>query len=379
MALEDLYDTIIAHAVTVVRANSIMPALVDRNVAGDLSVQGGQVNVDITDPSTTSPVVPGPVPKGGERRGGRQVPVSLDFWEDSSFSLTDRDISSMSSNSAYIPRRLQESAIAVADRVDETILANYRGVYGFAGVAGITPFATTLAEAQDAIRVLADQKCPMRGLQKQIVLDTFGYTNALGLDVLQDASKSGSVVTLREGRIEEALNFGWHMDQNIPRHSTGAAGTPLVNGAGQTGNVLVVDGLTAKPAEGDVFTVAGNSQTYVVLAATDLAGSQSVLSIAPAIAQAPADNAALTFKASHAVNLAFHPSAFAFASRVAAGIQLGDRGPVVRTWVDAVEDGGSGLVLTLRISPEHYQTSFYLSCMWGSRLIDARLATRIAG
>lgn len=375
MALEDLYDKLIASLVVVARRNSVMPRLIARNVAAELEMKGGSVTVSVSQPKTAAPVVPGATPPGGVRSAPKTVNVGLDYWEDSSFSLTDADITQMGNSDTFIPTELETASAAVSDRVDGTILGNYTGVYGFAGLPGTTPFGTTTAEAQDATRVLLAQGVPMNGLARQLVLDPFAYTNALGLRALQDASARGDNSVINTGLIGSALGFDWHPDQSIPFHTTGAAGTPLVNGAGQTGMFLNVDGFTTKPSVGDVFTIAGQSQTYVVLSASDLVGTASQLAIAPSIVVAPADNAALTFKASHRVNVAFHPSAFAFASRVASGIQLPDRGAVVRSWMDEV----SGLILTLRINPEHYQTSFYVSCMWGTKLVDPRLAARLAG
>lgn len=376
MALEDLYDVLIAHSVNVLRRHSVTPRLVNRDIAATLEKMGSVVNVSVAQPKTTAPVVPGPVPPGGARPVPRTVPVTLNHWEDSSFSLTDRDISSMSTNAAYLPQELQSSANAVADRIDSTLLANYTGVYGFAGTPGTTPFGTSLLEAQQVIQQFADQEAPPMDM-RHLLLDTFAYSNALGLQALQDASRFGDDSVIKEGRINYALGFGWHLNQGVPYHTTGAAGTPLIDAPtyfpGTT--VIHVDGLIVRPNVGDVFSIAGSTQTYTVLAATPLVGTDSDLTISPPLETVVSENVALTFRPSHRVNLAFHPSAFAFASRVATGIQLADRGPVVRSFLDEV----SGVVLTLRINPEHYQTSFYLSCMWGSRLIDPRLAVRLAG
>lgn len=377
MALDDLYDVIIAHAAAVIRQNHVMCRLVDRNIAAELEAYGGTVNVSVTQPKTTTPVAPGPTPPGGDRSAPKTVPVTLDHWEDCSFSLTDRDVTSMSTAAEFIPNELQEASIAVANRVDETIFANYTGVYGFAGQPGVTPFATSTQEAQEVSLRLIEQGVPMNSV-KHLALSPTTYTNAIGLESLQHADKYGDSAIIKTGQIPFALGYSWHACQNSPQHVTGAAGVALVAGAGQMGETLIADGFTTIPTPGDVFTLAGSTQTYAVIAASPLAGTQSMLSIAPAITIPPPDNALLSFKASHRVSLGFHPSAFAFACRVAAGVTIPDRGPVVRTFVD---DGpnGSGLIFTLRVNPEHYQTSFYLSCMWGTRLVDARKAVRLAG
>ena len=77
-------------------------------------------------------------------------------------------------------------------------------------------------------------------------------------------------------------------------------GTPLVNGASQTGSSLITDGWsnnTLVLRAGDIFKVAGSNLVYDVTAdATTNASGQVTLSINPPIFSggSPADNAALT-------------------------------------------------------------------------------------
>ena len=67
----------------------------------------------------------------------------------------------------------------------------------------------------------------------------------------------------RKGRMGMFGGFTWQMSQNVYTHTVGAfAGTPLVNGAGQSGTSLVTDGWTATTSvinEGDILTLAGSN------------------------------------------------------------------------------------------------------------------------
>jgi hypothetical protein len=45
------------------------------------------------------------------------------------------------------------------------------------------------------------------------------------------------------------------------------------------------------------------------------------------------------------------------------------------TWVDDM----TGVVLRLEIRNEYHQVGFYLSSLWGAKLVDPRLAVRVAG
>jgi hypothetical protein len=80
---------------------------------------------------------------------------------------------------------------------------------------------------------------------------------------------------------------------NIPSH-----GTVLVNGAGQTGSTLAVDGLTSIPQIGETFSVAGIENVYTVLAIPTVTSTAATLSIYPALASSPANNASVTWLSS---------------------------------------------------------------------------------
>ena len=80
-----------------------------------------------------------------------------------------------------------------------------------------------------------------------------------------------------------------------------ATGTPLVNGAAQTGPSLVTDGWTTSVTgilkAGDVLKLAGLNPVYDVLADVNSnASGQATLTLSPPIfsGQSPVDNAALT-------------------------------------------------------------------------------------
>ena len=73
-------------------------------------------------------------------------------------------------------------------------------------------------------------------------------------------------------------------------------GVVLVNGASQTGTTLAVDGIIGTPNAGDTFTIAGVAQVYTVVSeATVNASGEATLTIAPALATSPADNASITW------------------------------------------------------------------------------------
>ena len=153
----------------------------------------------------------------------------------------------------------------------------------------------------------------------------------------------------RNGQIEgKALGINeWYEDENVATHTVGAlGGTPLINGAGQTGASLTADGATASITnyflEGDVIQLASvediNPQSYqstnrdkdyvVTANVSSTAGGALTIPISPSIVisgpfanadNAPGDNDAIT-TFGHASNhasavtrqgLVYHKEAFA--------------------------------------------------------------------
>ena len=103
------------------------------------------------------------------------------------------------------------------------------------------------------------------------------------------ATWESTVIAYRNNDVYKSTGSGW-TKINIPSY-----GTVLVNGAGQTGSSLVVDGLTDVPQVGDTFSVAGVEKVYTVTATVTVTSGGATLTINPALASSPADNAAVTW------------------------------------------------------------------------------------
>lgn len=93
-----------------------------------------------------------------------------------------------------------------------------------------------------------------------------------------------NAIAYRGADLWESDSTGW------TKISKPSYGPVLVNGGSQTGTSLVVDGFTANPQVGDTFTISGVGKVYTVQGFTS-----STITITPALASSPADNAPLTF------------------------------------------------------------------------------------
>lgn len=118
---------------------------------------------------------------------------------------------------------------------------------------------------------------------------TFSNNNSLMSGV---AAWDGIVVAVRGSNVYKSTGIGY-TQINVPSY-----GTVLVNGAGQTGSTLAVDGLTGVPQIGDTFTIAGVNLTYIITALPTVTSGGATLAISPALDSSPANDAAITFRSS---------------------------------------------------------------------------------
>ena len=223
-------------------------------------------------------------------------------------------------------RYLAPAMEKLANRIDVGVLANIPNVYNEVGTPGTTPNAFSFI-AQVAQR-LDEEAAPQN--DRTLVLNPkayWGVTVGISTVYVQSVAEPGF-----KGFIPNIANFEIFLDQNIPTQLTGSyAGTPTVNGAGQTGNSLVTAGWTGSIANllnvGDVFTIAGvnavnpesgsstgSLRNFVVTAPASSSSDASTISIYPAITtsgayattdSSPANGAAISvISGASAANLA---------------------------------------------------------------------------
>ncbi len=352
-----------------------MPSLVNGDYSNEAKKKGTTIDVELPAEIATQDVTPSTTPETPADYTPTTVQVPLDQWKQNTpFVLTDKEFHEIDTSKNYLPSAVDSAIKGLANLINEHLLAQYTGVYGYTGTAGSTPFASTPEDATAARKILTQQLCPKRG--RQVVLDHDAEENALNLTAFADVSQAGSTDTKREGEIGRKYGMDWYADHAVPTHTAGTSSGALVN------NASVAVGDTSVPCDtgtgtmvvGDIFTVAGDTQTYVVTTAVADVSSGTVAFDPPAKV-AWADNAAITLKASHVVNLAFRREAFAFATRRLQDVVMNDSS--LNTM--SIQDPISGLILRLEVSRQHKQTAWEFDILWGAKLVRPELACRIAG
>jgi P22 coat protein - gene protein 5. len=239
---------------------------------------------------------------------------------------------------------IQPSVRQLANQIDRDGLAMYSSVYNVVNetsLSDLTPGAMVYQTLLNARAMLNLGAVPQK--DRYAVVDPQSEVG-VAADIKALFNPQGAIGgAFTGGMVPPVAGFkAVEMDQNVVTHTVGAlGGTPLVNGASQTGASLVTDGwsntITDIIKAGDVFTIAGvfsvNPQNYqstgvlqrfVATANKTSSGAGAVtIDISPSItvtgnfqtvSNSPADDAAITVIGTAATgykqSLAFHDEAF---------------------------------------------------------------------
>jgi hypothetical protein len=309
------------------------------------------------------------------------VALTLDQWYEAPFAMDDKGLAQV--QNGILPMQASEAIKAMANNIDQYIWGlthGANGFYGYAGVAGTTPFATDLSEYLSARQQADAQLMEQDENACFVVLDTFAKANALGTNAVQNASWRGDADAFRRGVIGTVLGAQWDYSQNVPIHTSGTASGATTDATGYaTGlkTITLASAGTGSILVGDIITFAGDAQPYVITAGDASVAGGGTLSFEPGLKVAiPAGATAITVKASHRVNLLVHRDAIAFAmaplkdSVALAGVS-GNQAVAM--------DPESGLALRLEVTRQHRQVQWAFDALYGAAIPRRNLGVRIAG
>jgi hypothetical protein len=381
-SLSAVMPKILARGLLALREQAVMPRLVNADYSNDAARKGDTIDVPLPSAVAASDVAPSNTAPAPVDTAPTVVQIPLNHWKKAGFHLTDREVLEIDAAESFVPMQMSEAVRALANAVNASVHAEYAGIYGFVGTAGSTPFGADVSNATAARKLLNKQLAPRS--DRRGVLDFDAEANALALPQFSDAEKIGSAGVKIEGEIGRKFGIDWVADDGVPNHVAGTAsdtGSYTITAAASASagaSTVSIKSDTGTPTlvAGDVLSFAGHEQTYVVTAGTALSTGGVAVAIAPALRAAVANAAAVSVRASHVVNMAFHRDAFALAMRpLSAGmadLALGNR-------ILAMTDAQTGLSLRLEVSRQYKQTVWEFDVLWGVKLVRPELAVRIAG
>lgn len=266
--------------------------------------------------------------------------ITIDQRKNVAFEIPSQDLTL--SIEEISERYIKPASIRLANQIDADGAALYKNVYNCEGTAGTTPNTFALLGAPS--RKLNMFAVPMEN--RNMILDPAAHFQAA--DVMKGLYNPQMVADAwKKNSLGPIAGMDTYMDQNVKSHTAGVGtGTPLVNGTitASTSNpdtpfAVTTDGWTVSTTgivlAGDILTFAGcysvnpisgestgELQQFTVTADANSGATTgpATISVLPAMITAgayktvsavPADNAAITFTASHRANLAFNKNAFA--------------------------------------------------------------------
>jgi hypothetical protein len=392
-ALLDVQPKILATALKTLRESAVMPYLVNTDYSNDAKQKGATVDIPVPSKMTIQDVVPGAYAQNpSDDVQLNTISLPLNNWKESSFVLSNKEIAEIIDG---VPNmQVAEAGKAIANAIDKSLIDCYKQAYHYVGTAGTTPFASSPAEAIAARAILGKNLADPR--DRRLVIGVDAESNAIALPAFQYYLNSGSTETQREGAIGRKFGFDWEVDQNMPYHVAGTlagtlvtAGAPVVTTTAdasnpqlhnpRTTNTITISGCTNGTTikQGDVFTVVGDTQTYVINNDATAAGGTITANFSPAPKVVWATGAAVTMRGSRNINLAFHRDAIAFAMRPLEDSVLtsGLGGHTTMTMVDDV----TGIPLRLRIGSEYERVRISVSALWGRVVVRPEHLIQMAG
>jgi len=280
--------------------------------------------------------------------------------------------------SSILANRTYQAIRKLVNEIEQDLwLAAYKSASRGYGAAGTAPFGTVnnLTDFAGARRILEENGCPTNDLQ--LVLGHAAMANLRGIQAgLFKVNEAGSSDMLRNGMTDRIQGFALRHSDAISVHTKGAAtGADINNGSGEAvgQTTLTFDGATVNTTgivAGDIITIAGDTNKYVIKTGSTATGGDIVIG-SPGLRIAAADAAEITVGDSYTPNVAFDRGAIVLAARMPAAPQGGDMAADVTSITDPI----SGLTFEFALYKQFLQNVIHVRLAWGTKAIkDAHIA-----
>jgi len=351
---------------------------VTRDATGERAAIGQTVRVPIAPASTAADITPGvSAPNTGDQTftnanfaitKSRAVPFR---WAgEETLQMNNGGPGSLSMQQMQIAQAIR----TLTNEIETDLCAlhtTFSRAYSAHATTPVTPFATAgdFTEAALVAKILKDNGAPTTG--NRLVINTAAGANLIGLQSRYDIA--GDTTMMRQGVLLNAAGFAITESAQVNAVTKGAMASATTNTAGYAVGATVLTLATAGTgvvAAGDVITLAGDTNKYVVVsvvfAGANPAAGDTITIGAPGLRIAVAASAtAITVVGSSTRNMAFAPSAIVLAQRMPALPDGGDMADDRMT----VTDPRSGLSFEVSVYRQYRQVHYELGCAWGVKNI----------
>ena len=257
----------------------------------------------------------------------------------------------------YIRDEFEQGLRTLTNAVETDLATNYAAFSRAYGTAGTAPFATSgdMTDLTNVEKILADNGA---GGSYSAVLNTRHAAALFGKNAGADFQGTDSF--LRQGIMMDHLGMAVRRSGQLGASHTIGTGTGyLINGTPAVGDTTIpVDTGTGTIVAGDIITIAGDTNKYLVT--TALSGGNVVIA-APGLLAAPANNAAVTVSSAFDYSMIFARNAVVLATRLPAAPAEGDSA----VDVEVITDPRSGLSFEVRLYQQYRRIKYEIGLAWG--------------
>ncbi len=283
--------------------------------------------------------------------------------------------------SSIVADRTYQAMRKLVNEIEQDLwLAAYKSASRGYGTAGTAPFGTAadMTDFAGVLRILEENGAPKNDLQ--LVLGHAAIANLRGKQSgLFKVNEAGSSDMLRNGMTDRIMGMALRHSDAISTHTKGAmTGADINNGSGEAvgQTTLTFDGGTVNSTgivAGDIITLAGDTNKYVVTTGSTSTGGDIVIA-KPGLRILAADTTEITVGNSYTPNVAFDRSAIVLAARMPAMPQGGDMAADVTSITDPV----SGLTFEFALYKQFLQNVIHVRLAWGTKVLkEEHIATLI--
>lgn len=278
--------------------------------------------------------------------------------------------------------QIQQAMRTLVNEIETDLAALQSKFSRAAAAAGTTPFGTAgdYTAASLTRKILADNGAPLTDMQ--MVLNTAAGANLRGKQASNAADPAGSVSLLRQGVL---MDLNGMMVRESAQIVTSTAGTMAsgsttgVHAVGATTLTLKNATGTGTVSAGDVITIAGDTNQYVVTSAAfagaNPATGDTITIGAPGLRIGFSADKVITVVAAAARNMAFSKSAIVLATRLP---YLPPGGDTATSRV-SITDPRSGISFDFAEYKQYMQTHWEVQCAWGVGVVKPEHTALLLG
>ncbi|AOY93824.1 P22 coat - protein 5 family protein [Cupriavidus sp. USMAA2-4] len=332
------------------------------------------IRIPITPATTANDVTPGQLPPDDGDQNIGNTPFVISKSRTVPFRWTGEEQRGVNTGPGYATIRRDQIAQAFRTLVNE-IEVDLGSLFAMTsratGVAGTTPFASSLGDTAQLRKILSDNGAPLSDMQ--CVIDTTAGANIRTLAQLTKANEAGTISLRAQGVLLDLHGFQMRESAGVATTAAGTGTGYVLNGAHAKGATTInVQTGSGTVLAGDVVTFQGDPRKYVV--ATALSGGSFTIN-APGLMQALSTGATVTLAAAATRNMGFSRSAIVLATRAPA---LPEEGDMAEDRI-MVTDPRSGIAFEVAMYKQYRRVRYEVALAWGKQNIKPAHTAMLLG